>query len=174
MFVPHKSVLLVMLAAAVFGCGTGGGKEAGGNSPSPEQAVRDLFAAEWNADADSSWAMLHPLWRQSGVDGDFIRYANDLEKRKEAWKDNPRSITRIKTFPGTYIPGNAQAYADKLGRERYEFAVVRAEVLYPPVNGYVGGTNDYLITLAREKKKGARWKIINNMMNGIVTDLFSW
>jgi hypothetical protein len=170
----HGKVVVLLFAAFAIGCGTNGGTGAGDQSSAPEKTVRALFAAEWNANADSSWAMFHPILKASGVYGDFVRYANDLLKKKEAWQDHPRSITRIKTFSGNEIPKRTRPYTDRLDRAQYEFAVVRVDVFYPPVKEYIGGTNDYLITLVRKKEKGADWQIIDRLKDPELSGLYAW
>jgi hypothetical protein len=156
----------------ILGCG--GGSDPG---PGPEQTVRKLFETEWSDSIEAAWDMFHPVWQENGYDGNFARYANIMKEKNNAWAEHPRTITRSKTFSGKQIPIPAQKFVETLGRDKYDFAVVRIDVDYPQVPGYRGGVVDYFITLARKKEKGSQWQIISRIddIDSIgETKFFNW
>jgi len=147
----------------------------GGNSgPDPEQTARMLFEMEWEDRMEETWDLFHPIWHKYGFDGNYARYANDMGKKNKVWAEHPRTITRSKSFSGNEIPIGAQRFAVDLGRDKYDFSVVRIAIDYPKVEGYRGGAVEYLITLAKKKEKGSQWQIISQIDEVGVTSFFNW
>jgi hypothetical protein len=160
-------VLLIAGFCGALGCGDG-------STLNPEQTARTLFELEWANNTDGAWELFHPIWQKHMHQDNFAKYANDTEDKNAVWAENPRSITRAKTFSGSQIPGGAQGLAVALGREKYDFSVVRIAVDYPKIEGYYGGVVEYLITLAKKKEKGAQWMIISKLDEVGVTEFFNW
>lgn len=158
-----------MVIASLLICGCGGNA-----GPDPEQTALALFHLEWSDSLDASWHLFHPVWQRNGWQDNFIHYANTMTEKNRAWAEHPRTITRSKQFSGEHIPIRAEDEAKRLDRGRYDFAVVRIAVEYPPAPGYRGGVVEYLITLAKKKERGAPWRIISLLDQPDPTEFFNW
>lgn len=151
----YVALLIALLGiASLSGCG-------GAPGPDPEQAARHMFELEWSGNIDEAWNLLHPLWRRDMFQDNFASYANKLDEKNKAWADHPRTILRSKRFSGDEIPIRAQRLVKELGRDGYDFSVVRLRANYPKVEGYYGGEVEYLLTLVRKTKAESPWQILS-------------
>lgn len=168
--VSSRWVLLMLLPLAAQGCGGAGGRSAS----LPEQSVRKLLELEWSGNVEKSWEMLHPLWQRGRYASNLATYANEIERENKACDDSLRTILRMKTFFGDHLPGKGPAYQARLGKDEYEYSVVRVRIHYPWVEGYIGGETDYLYTMVRKKGRGAQWKVLEVIKILGYTDFFEW
>jgi len=165
----------VIIAAFLVSCGgKNDEKTFDKNSMEAQRTVQTYYKELWSGNTEKAWSMLHPMWREGRYNGNYASYANDAEELNKAWKDNPRSIVRMKTFRAVIYPGNTRFMVASLGEKDYDYIVVKAQVHYPEVKDYKEEDIPLLITLLKAKKKGADWQILSIFRDIGSIEYYSW